>query len=172
MASSTFAQSRYNQRKNRKGAFWEDRYHATAVQKDSHLIRCMVYIHLNMIRAGVVEHPSQWPFCGHNEIRNPPGRYSLIDRPRLMRLLGMDDSDQLSETYERWTKDALGRNGHFRDGKWSESIAVGTKSFVEKTKERCGIRALGRQVVKTSDVYELKEPSVLTVAFLIPKRSL
>jgi putative transposase len=32
----------YNQRKNRKGAFWEDRYHATAVEADHHLIQCMV----------------------------------------------------------------------------------------------------------------------------------
>jgi putative transposase len=29
----------YNQRKNRKGAFWEDRYHATAVEKGAHLFR-------------------------------------------------------------------------------------------------------------------------------------
>jgi len=29
----------YNQRKNRKGAFWEDRYHATAVKTGNHLIR-------------------------------------------------------------------------------------------------------------------------------------
>jgi putative transposase len=28
----------YNNRKNRKGAFWEDRYHATAVSKDVHLL--------------------------------------------------------------------------------------------------------------------------------------
>ncbi len=27
----------YNQRKNRKGAFWEDRYHATAVKTGKHL---------------------------------------------------------------------------------------------------------------------------------------
>jgi len=31
----------YNQRKKRKGAFWEDRYHATAVQDDVHLIKCI-----------------------------------------------------------------------------------------------------------------------------------
>ena len=30
----------YNQRKGRKGAFWEDRYHATAIQAGDHLIRC------------------------------------------------------------------------------------------------------------------------------------
>ena len=34
----------YNLRKNRKGAFWEDRYHATAVESELHLLRCLVYI--------------------------------------------------------------------------------------------------------------------------------
>ena len=47
----------YNQRKERKGAFWEDRYHATAIEADGHLHRCLVYIDLNMVRAGVVKHP-------------------------------------------------------------------------------------------------------------------
>ena len=31
----------YNLRKNRKGAFWEDRYHATAVESKDHLLRCL-----------------------------------------------------------------------------------------------------------------------------------
>jgi REP-associated tyrosine transposase len=44
----------YNQRKGRQGAFWEDRYHATAIEADEHLHRCVVYIELNMVRAGVV----------------------------------------------------------------------------------------------------------------------
>jgi|SRR5688572_7514959 len=38
----------YNQRKERQGAFWEDRYHATAIEGDEHLHRCVVYIDLNM----------------------------------------------------------------------------------------------------------------------------
>jgi len=50
----------YNWRKNRKGAYWEDRYHATAVERDDHLFRCMAYLDLNMVRAGVVSHPSDW----------------------------------------------------------------------------------------------------------------
>jgi putative transposase len=32
----------YNRRKNRKGFFWEDRYHATAVEAHHHLIQGMV----------------------------------------------------------------------------------------------------------------------------------
>ena len=58
-------------RKSRKGAYWEDRYHATAIEADKHLLQCLVYIDLNMVRAGVVDHPSEWGFCGYNEIVAP-----------------------------------------------------------------------------------------------------
>lgn len=37
------AAQEYNIRKKRKGAFREDRYHATAVQTDEHLAKCFVY---------------------------------------------------------------------------------------------------------------------------------
>jgi len=69
----------YNRRKKRLGAFWEDRYNATAVDKEEHLLRCLVYIDLNMVRAGVVKHPAEWPFSGYDEIQNQR-RYSFITR--------------------------------------------------------------------------------------------
>jgi len=147
----------YNLRKERKGAFWEDRYHATAVQDDIHLIRCMVYIDLNMVRAGVVSHPSEWPFNGYNEIQDPPQRYSVIDRQRLMGLLGIDDSYRLSKVYKGWVEDALRQGGNAREEKWTQSIAVGGKSFVEEVKDKLGFKAIGRKIVNTGDVYELKE---------------
>lgn len=62
----------YNQRKRRKGAFWEDRYHATAVQIDQHLIQCIVYMDLNMVWAGAVKHPSEWPHSGMERFKRRP----------------------------------------------------------------------------------------------------
>ena len=56
----------FNLRNNRRGAFWEDRYHATAVESGEHLGRCLTYINLNMVRAGVVKHPEQWDNCGYH----------------------------------------------------------------------------------------------------------
>jgi len=156
LTASRIAQE-YNLRKSRKGAFWEDRYHATAVQDDDHLIRCMAYIDLNMVRAGVVNHPSEWPFSGYNEILTPPRKYSLIDRRRLLSLLGFDDSDKFSKVYQGWVEDILRTRGHSREAKWTQSIAVGSKSFVEGIKDKLGFRAVGRKVVATKDGYELKE---------------
>ncbi|WP_319405176.1 transposase [uncultured Desulfosarcina sp.] len=34
----------FNQRKNRRGSFLEDRYHATIVEEGDHLLRCIVYL--------------------------------------------------------------------------------------------------------------------------------
>jgi len=134
----------YNQRKNRNGAFWEDRYHATAVSSDRHLIQCIVYIDLNMVRAGVVTHPSEWKFGGYNEIQKSRQRYALIDYKRLMDLLHISTIDDLRNSHKKWVEEILKTQNYDRESKWSQSIAVGSKSFVERIKEKLGIRAKGR----------------------------
>ncbi len=40
----------FNQRKKRKGSFWEDRYHATIIEDGEHLIRCIVYIDIHPVK--------------------------------------------------------------------------------------------------------------------------
>src|SRR3990172_9596072 len=116
----------YNQRKNRKGAYWEDRYHATAVETDRHLVQCLVYIDLNMVRAGVVNHPSEWQFSGYNEIQARRERYALIDYEVLRDLLAFRTLDDLAEAYRGWVEESVQEGSRFREEKWTESIAVGS----------------------------------------------
>ena len=139
----------YNQRKNRKGAFWEDRYHATAIAFDEHLFKCMVYIDLNMVRARVVNHPAEWPFCGYHEIQNPRQRYSLIDYNRLIPLLQMKDIGELQESCRKRVEQNMATENQSRDNKWTESIAVGRKAFIEAVIKRLGIKAKGRKIVSS-----------------------
>jgi putative transposase len=148
----------FNQRKNRKGAFWEDRYHATAVETGQHLIQCLVYMDLNMIRAGVVSHPAEWPFSGYNEIQAPRSRYGLINYEELRGLFGFQSMHDLAETYRGWIDESVKKAKHFRDGKWTESVAVGSRAFVAETKGRLGVRAKGRKLVRASECCELREP--------------
>ena len=162
----------YNQRKKRKGAFWEDRYHATAIESDKHLIRCMIYIDLNMVRAGVVKHPSEWAMSGYNEIQNLPDRYALIDTKGLVELCGLVNKEQLRFEYIQWVIDAINDNGSSRESCWTESIAVGSRQFVEDTKVKLGLKAQGRKVVESNDKFELKEPIVPYNARLSPKKGL
>jgi len=92
----------YNIRKQRKEAFGEDRYHLTAIEKNSHLILCLAYIDLNMVRAGVVNHPKIWSFSGYNEIQNSPSRYRTIDVNNLVRLMGYTELRDFQLAHKRW----------------------------------------------------------------------
>ena len=148
----------FNHRKHRGGAFWEDRYHATAIETDNHLHRCMVYIDLNMVRAGVVQHPDQWAHGGYREIQDPPRRYAIINLAELSALSGFANISQFQQAHRGWVRAALTGGKAARDGRWSEALAVGSKTFVDQVKSELGITALHRSVIETGGAYMLREP--------------
>jgi putative transposase len=149
----------YNQRKGKQGAFWEDRYHATAVQADEHLHRCMVYIDLNMVRAGVVNHPAKWKESGFSEIEKPPKRYAIIDLPSLMELSGFSDLRDFQTAHRQWAEQGLENGLAVRDDCWSESIAVGSLAFIDKVKSELGVKAMHRDVIEANGSYALRDPA-------------
>ena len=148
----------YNRRKDRKGAFWEDRYHATAVETGDHLARCLTYIDLNMVRAGVVEHPSQWEVSGYHEIQTPPSRYRIVDMVALQKALGIATEPQVRLAHREWVTEALKLEKSERDARWSESLAVGSECFARDVQAQLGVAALARQITDDADGACLKEP--------------
>ncbi len=149
----------YNQRKGRQGAFWEDRYHATAIEADEHLHRCLVYIDLNMVRAGVVNHPVKWAHSGYHEIQEPPKRYAVIDLQGLVALCGFSEPADFQHAHRQWAEEALQGELAVRDARWSEAIAVGSLAFAEKVKSELGIKAMHREVEQAGGTYALREHS-------------
>jgi len=147
----------YNQRKKRRGAFWEDRYHATAVESGGHLFHCMVYIDLNMVRTGVVNHPKEWFYCGYNEILSHRQRYMLIDIKELMKLLDVGTREELWNVYGSWIDKKIESEELTRESKWTESLAVGSKTFVESIDARLEYKARGRKMIEHKGFFELRE---------------
>ena len=146
----------FNQRKRRHGAFWEDRYHATAVDTDEHLARCVVYIDLNMVRAGVVRHPREWGEAGYHEIQRARGKYRIIERAALSRMLGVAE-ERLAGVHEQWIASALTNGQQSREPQWSEAIAVGRRSFVEAIQRQLGVRACYRQIAEADGLSVLRD---------------
>lgn len=149
----------YNRRKSRKGAFWEDRYHATAVDSEGYLARCMVYIDLNMVRAGVVGHPGEWDVCGYREIQQPPQRYTVIDRLALCELLDIQHDTGLSEQHAGWIDTAVAKGNYSHEPCWTQSLAVGSREFLEAVRATLGIRGSYRGIEEQHGVLALKEPA-------------
>lgn len=150
----------YNQRKNRRGAFWEDRYFATVVEAGSHLAKCLTYIDLNMVRAGVVVRPEHWKASGYNEIQNPVQRYRIIDRDRLIELLALQNDENLKQCHKEWVETELQSDQQQRETVWSQGLAVGSEEFVKKIRKQLGCRASNRVCHRQGDVYCIKEPEL------------
>ncbi len=149
----------YNQRKKRKGAFWEDRYHATAIENGRHLINCLVYIDLNMVRTGVVSHPAQWPFSGYHEIQEPKRKNILIHYEKLQELLAIDSYDLLKSYHREWVEDYLNNGANKQDNKWTKTVAVDSEEYIEKIRFLLGAMARGKKIIKAKDSCQLQEPS-------------
>lgn len=147
----------YNNRKGRKGAYWEDRYHATAIGTDEHLQHCMVYINMNMVRAGMVDHPIKWEESGYYEIEYPKQRYSIIDYKALQGILGLESIDQLQRLQSEWVQEAIRKDSLKREPKWTESIAVGDEAFIEKIRLQLNIMPTPGRVTQTADGFTLAE---------------
>lgn len=161
----------YNKRKRRKGAFWEDRYHATAIETGKHLLSCIVYVDLNMVRAGVVSHPEQWSHGGYNEIQRPRRKNILIDYETLSRLSGFDNLGSFQKAHERWVQSALDKERLKREERWTQSIATGSRSFIERIKDQMKSLATGRKVRKEADRFELRESQLAYNSFFAAKKS-
>jgi len=52
----------FNKTYERSGTLWEGRYRSTLVDSDTYLLRVYRYIELNPVRAGMVEHPAEYPW--------------------------------------------------------------------------------------------------------------
>ena len=57
-----------------------------------------------------------------------------------MDLLHISTVDGLRNSHKKWVEEILKTKNVVRESKWSQSIAVGSKSFVEDIKEKLGIR--------------------------------
>jgi hypothetical protein len=81
-----------------------------------------------MVRNGVVPHPSEWSFCGYNEIQNPRKKNVLTAYQKLSELTGFESYTAFQETHKELVNESLANGKNFRQNQWTESIAVGSKS--------------------------------------------
>ena len=147
----------YNIRKKRKGAFWQDRYHATAVETGEHLRQCITYIDLNMVRTGAIDHPSQWYWSGYNELQKPRSKNVLINYEKVRALAGFDTFDAFQAAHRNWIDGSVKVENAKRKSRWTESIAVGSKTFINDILSQLEYRINGRKIVENGQTSQIRE---------------
>ena len=58
----------FNRRWCRTGPLWQTRYKAKLIDVEVYLAQAIIYVHLNPVRAGLVENPLNYTLSGHREL--------------------------------------------------------------------------------------------------------
>ena len=74
-----------------------------------------------------------------------------------MDLLGLENYDDLKDAHAKWVDSTIQTNHSDREKKWTKSLAVGSKTFIEEMKDALGFRATGRKILCADDTFELRE---------------
>jgi len=80
-----------------------------------------------------------------------------MDHEWLKGLLNFQGMEDFADAYRGWVEEVMSENGHWRDGKRTESLAVGRKSFVTMMKAKLGVKVKGREVIGWDGSHELRE---------------
>jgi len=59
----------------------------------------------------------------------------------LVKLMGFTDARELQSAHKRWIEASLQVDKYARENQWTESIAVGSKLFVENVKKKPRIQS-------------------------------
>ena len=85
----------FNFRYQRTGTLWEGRFKASLIDAEAYLLVCYRYIELNPVRAGMVQHPAEYPWSSYrrNALGEPDAQVTEHD---LYRRLAKDAQVKLA----------------------------------------------------------------------------
>lgn len=85
---------RFNRRRSKVGHLFQGRYKASLVDRDAYLPEVCRYVELNRVRANLVKHPAQWPWCGYHALAGLSAALEWLDVQAVWGyLLGRDPQD-------------------------------------------------------------------------------
>jgi REP element-mobilizing transposase RayT len=136
----------FNRRHKRRGHLFQNRYKSIVCQEDIYLKELVRYLHLNPVRAGIVEDITQlnkYPYCGHSAILGIEDRI-WQDVNTVLRYFGKTVTSArksylsyMASGFDQGHRDELTGGGLIRSlGGWSEIARTNLKGSHTKSDER------------------------------------
>ena len=129
-------------------------YSTTAIESGLHLSRCLFYIDMNIVCAGVVDHPRDLKQSGYHELAGQRKRYLVINKNRLMSCLLMDgDIEGFTDWYNRSLEESLERAYHTRAACWTDAHAVGNEPWLKEYLQEARVQEQENSTCRRDDEF-------------------
>lgn len=133
----------FNARYKRSGHLFQGRYQAIIVDKDSYLMELSRYIHLNPIRAGIVEKVEDYPWSSYADYLDPKKAVKWLETKWVL--------EQFSKTllnackmYKQFVDEGVNRSSPFKEAYLG--VVLGSAPFVERMKSKLDGMASDKEI--------------------------
>lgn len=124
----------YNRKNGRVGHLFQGRYKAILVDRDSYLVELSRYMHLNPVRAGMVEKPEDYQYSSYRSYIFPAGE-RIVDREMILGMIANKPKEAF-ERYRYFTEREIEQEGHNPLKKVYAGMILGEGRFVKSALKR------------------------------------
>ena len=82
----------FNKKYNTSGHLFQGRYKAILCDRDKYLLSLVKYMHLNPVRAKMVNNPDEYRWSSHHSYARRPDKKDIIDEDQVLRMFSEDKS--------------------------------------------------------------------------------
>jgi putative transposase len=143
-----------NLKRNHRGHLFQGRYQAILVDRESYLLELSRYLHLNPVRAKIVERPEDYPYSSYRAYMGR-GKDDIVDRGMILGMMAKD-SRKAIRLYRDFVSGAIGIKMESPLSRVFGGIILGKEEFIKETLEKLGEEDL-RQKKGISRAREFKQ---------------
>jgi len=125
----------FNARHRRSGHLFQGRFKDVLVESEGHWLELSRYIHLNPVRAGLVDRPEQWPWSSYPGYACPRRRVDWVDYFRVLGEFG-GDSPAAERRYRTFVEEGLTRKLDSPLASALHGMVLGSREFFETIRAR------------------------------------
>jgi putative transposase len=125
---------RFKTRHHRSGHFFQGRFKSVLVEDEPHWQHLSFYIHLNPVRAGMVENPAQYKWSSYLDYIKSKSRFTWLCREKILSRFGMNQPKQ-RRSYRRKCLEMAKKPGEF----WKDvrdAVIIGSTEFIGRIKKQ------------------------------------
>jgi len=125
--------SYFNRRHRRGGHLFQGRYRGHLIEEEGHYLEVSRYLHLNPVRAGLVEMPQQWPWSSYPGYCERRRVFGWVTYSRVLADFGGDEASA-RRAYVRFVRAAIADRPDSPFAEAAGGLLVGSAAFVDRVR--------------------------------------
>jgi REP element-mobilizing transposase RayT len=147
----------FNRSYKRSGHLFQGRYKGILVERDAYLLQLSRYVHLNPVRARVVERPEQYTWSSYLGYVRKAKEQEWVEHGWIMSQFS-NDPHTARRKYREYTEDALKEKMENPLQELHGQVLLGREGFIQKIREMLKGKSYSREIIERKRFTETPKP--------------